>query len=349
MRLIAFDYFRGIAILFIVARHTTSGWTINSFPEAVLINLISGGTFMFVFISGFFFHHIYYEKFCFRRYITKKAKYIFLPYLILSLAWFFYFIFSSKSLPYADALGIYTIDSSINYTKALAMYLWTGRITIAYWFIPFVITMFIISPFFIRYIKLSTVYRMSILITWLIISATIIHRPSSNLAPLQSVLFYTPIYLLGINISIHNVAVIEFLKGKEIVIGLVVILLAIIQTWLQWNGISRDNIMLFNNRFDFIVFQKIVMCFFFLSVFQKYKDRRIPFLKLLASASFAIFFIHPGVIMMFTETGILLFMTPLPGFVIFVVTCLLTVLVSLLFSYIVKLILKEKSRYVIGW
>ncbi len=55
MRINYFDYFRGIAILLIVAGHCLAPWYINTMPEMVIANLIKGGTALFVFISGFFF------------------------------------------------------------------------------------------------------------------------------------------------------------------------------------------------------------------------------------------------------------------------------------------------------
>jgi peptidoglycan/LPS O-acetylase OafA/YrhL len=55
MRLNYFDYFRAIAIIIIVAGHSFSLWVIDTLPEKVLANIITGGTSLFVFISGFFF------------------------------------------------------------------------------------------------------------------------------------------------------------------------------------------------------------------------------------------------------------------------------------------------------
>ena len=92
MRLVAFDYFRGVAILFIVAGHSYGPWVIDSFGERVLANIISGGSTLFVFISGFFFHFVFYEKFNFREFLKKKAKYVFLPYLTLSVIGIVYYM-----------------------------------------------------------------------------------------------------------------------------------------------------------------------------------------------------------------------------------------------------------------
>jgi len=69
MHLRSFEYFRAVAIVLIVIGHTydISGWQIDSFGDRVLANLISGGTSLFVFISGFLFHHVFYPKFVYRK------------------------------------------------------------------------------------------------------------------------------------------------------------------------------------------------------------------------------------------------------------------------------------------
>ncbi|MCK5665234.1 MAG: acyltransferase family protein, partial [Thiotrichaceae bacterium] len=158
MRLVTFDYFRGIALLFIVAGHSHGPWTIDSFGEKVLANLITGGTTLFVFISGFFFHYVFYEKFHYRAFLKKKAKYVFVPYVLLSVIGIVYYLISVDPLPYSNNLGIDKLDSLIKYIEMVVIYLWTGRIAVTYWFIPFILIIFTLSPFFIQYIKLSAAY-----------------------------------------------------------------------------------------------------------------------------------------------------------------------------------------------
>jgi len=158
MRLVSFDYFSWVAILFLVAGHSYGPWAIDSFSERVLANIISFGTSLFVFISGFFFHHVFYDKFHFRSFIEKKAKYVFIPYLLLSLMGIIYYVFSSSQLPHSNIFGIKDLHSWTEYIHMIGIYLWTGRIATAYWYIPFILIIFALSPFFIRYIMLSTEY-----------------------------------------------------------------------------------------------------------------------------------------------------------------------------------------------
>lgn len=351
MRLIAFDYYRGIAILFIVTGHSYGPWEINSFGERVLVNLISGGTALFVFISGFFFHHVYYKNFHLKEFLAKKTKNVFIPYLILSLIGIAYYLSSLSPLPYAGELGIDKIESWLQYIEMVKIYLWTGRIATAYWYIPFILIIFTISPLFIRYIKLSTEYRVYIFLVLLIV-AMFIHRPNGNLSPLHSVIYFMPIYMLGIICSIHRGSVVELIKGKSIKIGLIVLFLSVLQAlFFEVNGNFHKKEIFSYGGIDIIIVQKIFMCLFLLSILQKYENSNIPALKLLASSSFAIFFIHTWILLMFSKSGLLSFLEFLPGkgMGIFIITVPLVLISSLLVAYIIKLGLKKNSRYVIGW
>lgn len=349
MRLVTFDYFRGIAILFIVIGHSYGPWQINSFGERVFANLIAGGSVLFVFISGFFFHYVFYEKFNFKVFLEKKAKNVFLPYLILSAMGIAYYLVVHGTLPYANKLGAEKLDSWLSYIETIAIYLWTGRVIVAYWYVPFIMIIFILSPLFVRYIKLSALHRIYIFLIWLA-AAMFIHRPADNLSPLHSLLYFMPIYMLGIICSIHREAVIEFIRGKALVLGFVTLFLAILQALLHdgYGNFHKAEIFSYNG-IDIVIIQKIAMCFFFLSVLQKYEGRNIPALRILAATSFAIYFIHPWILKIFSDTGLLEYLQFLTGMGVFIVTVPLTLMGCLLVAYMVKWILKKNSRFVIGW
>jgi surface polysaccharide O-acyltransferase-like enzyme len=87
MYLRSFEYFRAIAIVLIVAGHCfgISGWQIDSFAERMVGNIISGGSSLFVFVSGFLFHHVFYPTFNYRIFMKKKVQNVLLPYLFLSI------------------------------------------------------------------------------------------------------------------------------------------------------------------------------------------------------------------------------------------------------------------------
>lgn len=350
MRLVAFDYFRGIAILFIVAGHSYGPWAINSFGEKMLANIIAGGTSLFVFISGFFFHHVFYDKFLFKKFLDKKTKSVFIQYLILSSMGILYYLYLPSPLPYSNSLQITNLSSWTDYAKMVGIYLWTGRIATAYWYIPFILIIFSISPAFIQYIKLGTKYR--IIIFFMFLSFSIfIHRPTGNLSPLHSVLYFAPIYMLGIICSLHREIVLDFTKSRSITIGFIVFLLSFLQAlfYTDHGNFHKDEIFSYQGL-DIIIIQKIAMCFFFLSILQRYERKNIPILNLLASGSFAIFFLHPWTLMIFGNVGAQEFLGSfLPGMGVFIITVPIILISSLLVAYILKLGLKRSSRYVTGW
>ena len=350
MRLVSFDYFRGIAILFIVASHSYGAWIIDSLGERVIANIISGGTALFVFISGFFFHHIFYKDFKLKDFMSKKAKNVLAPYLIISTLGFFYFAFSSEAFPFAEKLISSAVSSWYDYLRLYLSYLWTGRIMWAYWYIPFIMIVFLLSPLFITYIRLSLAIRLSIMLLLLGFSAFFVHRPILSLSTTHSVIYFVPMYLLGINCSINREQFEHFLKGKTFILGLTVITLSVLQSM---SSSSMGNIytteMFSYGPLDINIFQKIALCFFFISLLHHYENTHMPILKLLASSSFAIYFLHTWILHITDQFQIFGLFPNVPQILIFLGITLFTVCISMAIAYAIKHVLKHNSRYVIGW
>ena len=192
MRLNYFDYFRAITILLIIAGHSYGTWYINTVPEMFVANLITGGTALFVFISGFFFHYTFYPKFQFKKFLIKKCKNVLLPYIILSSFGFLFFV---VILEEGTPQIVGDLNSFINGVTLYLKYFWSGRILTAYWYISFIMIIFICSPLFIQYVKLSL--RIQLYIFFLSLSfSVIIHRPYYNLNPIHSCIYFAPIYML---------------------------------------------------------------------------------------------------------------------------------------------------------
>ena len=47
-------------------------------------NVLTGGTALFVFISGFMFHHVFFDSFKYQKFVMAKVKNVLVPYLILA-------------------------------------------------------------------------------------------------------------------------------------------------------------------------------------------------------------------------------------------------------------------------
>jgi fucose 4-O-acetylase-like acetyltransferase len=346
MRLNYFDYFRGVAIILIVAGHSYYPWTIDTLPEMVIANLITGGTALFVFISGFFFHHVYYPKFQFRNFLIKKVKFVFLPYLILSSIAFILIVIMLK---HPSPLIIGDTDCIANCMLLYMKYLWTGRILTAYWYVPFIMIIFAMSPLFIQYIKLSSVMQLTIF-TILVGGSMLIQRPLENLSPIHSAIYFTPIYLLGIIYSINEKKISSLLKHKSLAIGTTMLGISIIQVILNDSYGNYHKSAIFSYAgFDLIIIQKIIMIFFFLSILIKIDNKNVLVLKYLASISFALYFLHPWFLKAFGYFSIIDYLSLIPGAIIFPIKTIFVIALCLTTATLVKKTLYNKSRYIIGY
>lgn len=98
MEVNSFNHFRAIAILFIIAGHSFGavGMVFDHLYELSIRNFIAGGTSLFVFISGFLFHHVFYPKFQYKKFLIQKCYNVLLPYLILGLYPVFFYVLIQK-------------------------------------------------------------------------------------------------------------------------------------------------------------------------------------------------------------------------------------------------------------
>ncbi len=293
------NYFRGIAILLIVAGHsyTLAGFApLNPF-ERTAANLLTGGTALFVFISGFMFHHVFSKKFNYRKFMVKKLQNVVLPYLFLSI----YPIWDIlKYERFSRTLGV------SNARDALLFYPFTGLHLTAYWYIPFAVVLFLASPIFLKLI--NSRYKEILIVGGITLSA-LIHRPLYNINVLQSFLYFSPVYLMGMWASINKERIYEKLMNREWVFLTIAILLALFQgefaSYSPLKGIvafpqavERGYVGNFHkdifvyNGIDLMILQKVSLCFFFMIFLRRFEERSIPFLDFTAKYSFSIFFLH---------------------------------------------------------
>lgn len=350
MRLNSFDYFRGLAIVFIVAGHSYGPWVAHSFFEKIVASLITGGTAFFVFISGFFFHHIFYPKFRYKSFMMKKATNVLLPYSILCLLAFICLVLFLNDPPFAEVfITGQQPHSLLQYLKLFAQYWWTGTLLTAYWYVPFIMLIFALSPVFIKQIELPIKTQLGWFVLLLCL-ATVIQRPMHNLSPIHSVVYFCPVYMLGIICSSHKERLFKLLAGKTFVLGIAVILMSVAQLLIYGHTGNFNKVTLFSfNGIDTMILQKILMCFFLLSILQQFENKEIPLLKHLASASFAIYFLHPWVLYFLYKSSFIDHVRFLPGFFIFLLTMTIAITVSLAIATLFKWLLGDRSRFVIGW
>lgn len=105
-------YFRGIAIFIIVAMHTMCWGRPNAPISLTNWYVLSGGTFLFVFIAGFLFQYLS-NKFEWKTYYKKKLKNVFVPYFVILTPVVFWVTFISHNCKYFKIL-----------TNSFILYFW---------------------------------------------------------------------------------------------------------------------------------------------------------------------------------------------------------------------------------
>lgn len=265
MFLNSFAYFRAVAIFLIVVGHSLGILEkgSSSFVLGVINNLILGATALFVFISGYLFHHVFYKRYKYPKFLIGKMKNVLVPYLILSFPAILIYMYIH------DYWAMSLHDLFINGIWLL----WSGEFLIAYWYIPFILLTFLVSPLHYAYIKLSLRSQVLIILIFLLV-AVLIHRPILNTDPIQSFIYYTPVYLIGIVCSLYKESLYSYLKGKDLFLLGLTVFFAILQVYMGHVG-NYHKLPFAYGGVDWMLLQKISMCFFFLVFFLDLKIRNI--------------------------------------------------------------------------
>lgn len=339
------NYFRAIAIFSIVLAHTDLiAWNIDNNFEKIIISFVYDNSILFFFISGFIFYHFSENKFKYLKFIKGKIKNLVIPYIVLSISIIIiqYFLNNFGLLN----SNWYKIDS----IKSVLFALIKGTALIPYWFVPFMFIMFLMSPLFIRFTKLRASIR-NILLLLLIAAALFIHRPLYLWNPLQNFIHYTPVYLLGIISSKYKADIYKFLKNKSLLLLIFVIGFSMLQVFINGDSTNASKLFVYNG-IDFQLIQKIFMCYFLMIFLHKYEDIKSPALTLLASTSFAVYFLHFWFIYFIVvyqynhpSSILLTFTKPLMWLLYAIIFTAFSVLIALL----IKKVFPTKSKYITGY
>jgi surface polysaccharide O-acyltransferase-like enzyme len=346
MQINSFNHFRAIAIIFIIAGHSfgSVGMEFNTLLDVSIKNIITGGTSLFVFISGLLFHHVFYQKYHYKNFFIKKCTNVLIPYLILGFIPILLRVIIKKDGfdEYFLPIGTGIINE---YLVPSLKYYMSGRFLNAYWYIPFIMVTFAFSPLHVIYIKASLNLQLLFIFSLSIVSI-LIHRPIDNINVFQSVLYFTPIYLIGITVSIHKERVYEYLKGKDIHLLSIVIIIAVFQSYLGFEGNYHKQAFEYGG-IDLIYFQKIALCFFLMIWLSRFEEFNNKAIHSLAATSFTAFFIHPFILWFLNKLNFdFMDVNSWVLYVLFVAT------ISVICIFIAKLskkIMPQYSRYIVGY
>ncbi|MDK3018952.1 acyltransferase family protein [Pseudodonghicola flavimaris] len=296
MYLTSIARFRAIAILLIVAGHgfPLAAIAPQDLISGTLANLITGGTTLFVCISGYMFHHVFAHRFAFRRFITAKLRTILLPYLALCVPITCYFVIRNPEFA-SETLGQSAAPLQIG--KVIV----TGALFQAYWFAPFILCMFLMSPLHLRFLGLAPQPQALIIIAGLI-AAVLVHRPVANLNPLQSLIYFTPAYLCGLCASRYRAALLRRLREQETALLAAALLLALVQTGLGQQG-NLHSAALSWSGIDLMLPQKLLLSLAIFALLERGTGPRLDRLRPVSETSFSIFFLHPVALILIEKAG----------------------------------------------
>jgi hypothetical protein len=344
------NHFRAIAILIIVAGHSykLGGLVFDSFWEKLIENIISGGTALFVFISGFLFHHVFYKNFSYTKFFFSKCKNILIPYTIIGIIPIVLAVtLEPKLRNYYSMFRPTSAGFLYEYVIPAGKYFWTGRFENAYWYIPFIMVTFALSPLHISFIKAPPKVKAFTVFSLLIISM-LMHRPHENLHVFQSVLYFFPVYLIGISSSIYRNLIYSKLSGKESYILLGVIFLAISENFMGHSGNYHKAAFVFGG-IDIIIIQKILLCFFFMVWLHRFENYQNKYINYLASTSFAVFFFHPLLIQILRRLIKSMGFSINESWIVYLFWVLVLTAACVGLAKLVKNITPTYSRYLIGY
>ncbi len=137
------NVFRGLAILMIVAGHTMQIG--SSLLHDISFEIVSGGTALFIFISGFLFEYLS-DKFDYIPYLKKKWTNVVMPYIITAIPGILlYLTIPQPKNPFA---GLNPILQS-------GIFLSIGRVhNVPTWYIPMIVIFFLLSYLMLKHKKL---------------------------------------------------------------------------------------------------------------------------------------------------------------------------------------------------
>ncbi|NQY62914.1 MAG: acyltransferase [Alteromonadaceae bacterium] len=346
MRLEVFDKFRAVAIILIILDHSIQPWGNHPYYEKLFITLVSGGSNLFVFISGFFFHHVFVQDFHYKTFLIKKFKRVFIAYLVLSVLCLVFLpliqdvLFWERVFGQADTLS----EQAILYGKVFLY----GKAQAPYWYIPFITIMFLLSPVFILILKLPMKSLIGVFLLLLVIAMTG-YKPWRQMSPLHSVVYYSHLYLLGAIVSLNKDKLLHYFDNKLWFVGAGILLLSVVQLhfYEKFRMLAKKNIFEFQG-FDLLVIQKVLVCFFIIGLLNKLhfiKDQTGIFAQI-TKASFSLYFLHFFVVQMvnqYIDSG------PSLGILMILLKTVFVVLATLALAKMLKQLLGSKSKYVIGW
>ncbi len=329
-------YFRGIAILNIVLAHTLivpkqfTGTAQSKWMNILSEVLFHDSTLYFLFISGFLFFHLS-SRFELKKYYKGKFLNVLLPYILIS------------SILALVQFGPQLLNNEL--TPALFMRrcvgsLIFGRMQTQFWYIPFIAVVFLISPLFLK-IPEKYFKHLFIIAILLPLLGT---RTGVEISIFQFI-YFLPVYFIGVYAAKNYNAFINFINRHfgEFLSAAVVATIYLVYIQAEPSQINSY----INITESVFYIQKMSFCLVIFRLLHQFKERKSTVLDKFATYSFAIYFLHKLLDITAVREKIyeLFSWEYITATIVYsAVLCFATLGISML----IKAILKNSSRYLIG-
>jgi probable poly-beta-1,6-N-acetyl-D-glucosamine export protein len=338
--------FRAVAIVIIVAGHAITTLARDDNPRTAdfLLDMFANGTVLFVFIAGFLFEHLS-RRYEYRDYLRKKLLNVIVPYLLVSIPAVLYTVlFTDPEQAMPEELG----GTSAGYQALWMLLTGGGTFNYAVWFVPMITLFYLAAPLFMQCGRWPRLYLVCLVLVPLSMLA---HRPPEVHTPAIA-LYFLPAYLLGMWAS-HDRARLEPLLDRWWPWLLGAFGAAVLARFLFSPHHGNEYASrLFSGEFglfDWMLAQKLLLCFAMLGLMRRLDDRIGDRLRFLGDISFTIFFVHCYMLFAFLVGYGRVFDTePQLSAMLWLLLTVGTVAATAGGTLLAKRLLGRRSRYLIG-
>ncbi len=353
------NVFRGLAILLILAGHTMQIGDKGSLINNISFEIWTGGTALFIFISGFLFQHLSY-KFEYKNYLKKKRTNVVIPYIITAIPGILLCLYLPSV--YGNPFD------GLNPFLQIFVFLTTGRVhNVPVWFIPMIVLFFMFSYILLYLEKKNILYKLLpvlFLITVFlpridiepeyVVNMDYLHKYIEYLKyVINGFIHFFSMYVFGMYLSKYKDKI-DFFYNKRLLFIILMAAMAAIDVYLNHNHIFVNG-----------TISKIFLTVLVLGYLKHY-DEKIKshekinhWLDITAKYSFGLFFIHWYYVFAFNKLFSMPKVLPVNGIVQLITSSgtaflryLFVLFTSFLTLFILKTILKkfkiEKTRTFIG-
>lgn len=334
--------FRALAIFAVVATHVTDylQWDDSSaLAKNLALSVFQNGSVLFVFIAGLLFQYLS-AGFDFRRYLSNKVRFVFVPYLVASLP--------TLAHQYTRRFGIFAPSVYHGHwfkTVGIAL-LRAGHLPRPFWFIPMIGLFYLSAPAFLWLDKRARSYRFVLPIS--LVVAGFVHRPFPLSQPLHAFVYFFPAYVAGMAAGRFHSTLVVWLRWSWLRWGLcgLAVAMVLIEVFVLRRGGALWSETLFETplSFDINHLLKLVCALAALSWLGAASDGVHRRLYRLAKLSFGVFFVHEYVLF-----GLSRLLGPTAG-TLWLVVCgaVATTAIALAVVVLVKRATGSWSRYFVG-